>query len=112
MCGISFCLVNDNDLNPESLTHRGPDAYNTYSDESVRMDFHRLKINDVSDDGNQPMKLGNYYLICNGEIFNHKEIETVLSVKTSSKVIAKSSYIYSKLKHAMKKGTRNNHGNV
>ena len=76
MCGISFCLVNDNDLNPESLTHRGPDAYNTYIDESVRMDFHRLKINDVSDDGNQPMKLRNYYLICNGVYSTSSRIST------------------------------------
>jgi asparagine synthase (glutamine-hydrolysing) len=68
------------------------------------MDFHRLKINDVSDSGNQPMKLGNYYLICNGEIFNHKDIETMLNVKTTSEsdceIIL---HLYSRLKHVTKK---------
>ena len=33
---------------------------------------------------NQPMELNNYYLICNGEIFNHKKIINAYNFKTNS----------------------------
>ena len=33
-----------------------------------------VAINDLTDAGNQPMKYKDYYLICNGEIFNHQEL--------------------------------------
>ena len=37
--------------------------------------FHRLAINGVDDElSNQPFFIDGIYLICNGEIYNHKEI--------------------------------------
>jgi asparagine synthase (glutamine-hydrolysing) len=57
-----------------SLSHRGPDDISTFKNERVQMHFNRLKINDLSDNGNQPISFNNVRLICNGEIFNHKEL--------------------------------------
>ena len=40
------------------------------------MGFARLSINDVSSNGDQPLiKNDNYFLICNGEIYNHKILQ-------------------------------------
>jgi len=58
--------------------HRGPD--NTVSrqlDNKTYIVFHRLKINDQSDDGNQPLNHPqdlDLTLICNGEIYNYKDL--------------------------------------
>jgi len=55
--------------------NRGPDnTLDLYINNKIYMMFHRLCINDLSENGNQPMVLNNCYLICNGEIFNHKDI--------------------------------------
>ena len=71
----------------ERIRHRGPDN----SCDMVRigygnngllglwsfLSFHRLAINDLSEFGNQPMchpKDPNLILICNGEIYNHKQL--------------------------------------
>jgi asparagine synthase (glutamine-hydrolysing) len=37
------------------------------------MEFSRLAINDLSEDGMQPFVGGKSALVCNGEIFNHKD---------------------------------------
>lgn len=99
MCGIwVYCYKEGK----SSLTHgqiydafmkiqpRGPDRsvlkylpkYNLY------IGFHRLPIMDTSTKGDQPFiyetdnKL--YHLICNGEIYNHKELEEKYDITTSS----------------------------
>ena len=37
--------------------------------------FHRLAINGVGDEqSNQPFFIDGIYLVCNGEIYNHKQI--------------------------------------
>ena len=49
--------------------------------------FHRLKINDISDAGNQPLIHPNDYnlsLICNGEIYNWKSLAKENNFKTKS----------------------------
>ncbi len=58
-----------------SVKHRGPDNSVT-SDFGPEgwMGFHRLKIIDVSDDGNQPLQYGHIHLVCNGEIYNYHEL--------------------------------------
>lgn len=75
MCGIAFYLSASKDISSD-LSHRGPDCTNSFSDilNNFTLDFYRLKINDLSDDGNQPMQIGDCVLICNGEIFNHTKI--------------------------------------
>lgn len=85
MCGISINLVSERDILNNSLTHRGPDNYDIFVDNCVKMQFYRLKINDLSNAGNQPMQIGNCVLICNGEIFNHESLINMFSFQTQSK---------------------------
>jgi asparagine synthase (glutamine-hydrolysing) len=47
------------------------------------MDFYRLAINDLTDAGMQPFRDGNEMLICNGEIYNHKEFRKGNEISTS-----------------------------
>ncbi|CAK9825316.1 Asparagine synthetase [glutamine-hydrolyzing] [Anthophora retusa] len=80
----------------EKIAHRGPDAFKFEFDSSVKngyLGFHRLAIVDTLH-GMQPMRLYQYphlFLICNGEIYNHKEIslehEFVCSTKCDVEVI-------------------------
>ncbi|MCF8225264.1 MAG: asparagine synthase B [Bacteroidales bacterium] len=60
----------------QKIKYRGPDN-SQYADfdESGWMGFHRLKIMDVSDDGNQPMRNNNIHLVCNGEVYNYPELK-------------------------------------
>ncbi|XP_076748576.1 asparagine synthetase [Xylocopa sonorina] len=66
--------------NFEKITHRGPEAFKLEFDNSVKngyLGFHRLAIVD-NIYGMQPMRLYKYphlFLLCNGEIYNHKKIE-------------------------------------
>lgn len=85
MCGI-YCVlchpkktILSSYLNcSSSLSARGPDEHKTYDDSSIHMDFYRLAINGVSN-GSQPMMYKKYILICNGEIYNHKELESLIN---------------------------------
>ena len=83
MCGIFFHLSN-REINKETLreygekmNHRGPDSsVERMLNDKVNMYFlfHRLAINGLNEKGNQPMEIGNKILMCNGEIYNYKEI--------------------------------------
>lgn len=97
MCGI-FAFLSKKDINQiflEKLTRegmkckmRGPD--NTISriiNDNIFLLFHRLKINDTSDAGNQPLvhpEDFNLILICNGEIYNWKKLANENNFKTKS----------------------------
>ena len=82
MCGILFYQgyqdISDSDFDNaiNKLHLRGPDNNNNIKiTKNKRMGFTRLSINDVSEKGDQPLIYDNkYYLICNGEIYNHKEL--------------------------------------
>ena len=58
--------------------HRGPDnttdLFSTYQGYHLYFIFHRLAINGLDEKSNQPMKINNIVLLCNGEIYNHKEL--------------------------------------
>jgi len=41
---------------------------------NIFMGFHRLSINDLSDNGNQPFVSDDVVMMCNGEIYNYKEL--------------------------------------
>jgi len=88
MCGI-WTLINLKRKNPEldivklfqdfyNLKHRGPDNsyFETYN--NVTIGFHRLAIMDDTFNANQPFILEDNHrtviFICNGEIFNFKEL--------------------------------------
>ena len=87
MCGISFRLKSiKTNLISNAYTHRGPDDHAYFGDENVELEFNRLKINDLSNTGNQPLTLDDkYYLVCNGEIFNHEQINKSYGFFPSSK---------------------------
>ena len=57
------------------IKYRGPDnSVMIDLDEEGWMGFHRLKIMDTSDRGNQPLIHKNIHLICNGEVYNYPEL--------------------------------------
>lgn len=67
MCGITV------NLDP-TLHHRGPDDHRSKKLGKWTFGFNRLAINDTSDAGMQPFEQDGCMLVCNGEIYNHKEL--------------------------------------
>jgi asparagine synthetase B (glutamine-hydrolysing) len=72
-----------------NLTHRGPDHHHIehISPAGLTLGFHRLAIMNTSLQANQPFKqedpLGNtVILLCNGEIYNYKEVAEELGLPT------------------------------
>ncbi|WP_297637163.1 asparagine synthase (glutamine-hydrolyzing) [uncultured Clostridium sp.] len=62
----------------EAISHRGPDDFKTYEDESVLFSFRRLSIIDI-ENGSQPYIFKNKYIIVfNGEIYNYIELRDEL----------------------------------
>jgi asparagine synthase (glutamine-hydrolysing) len=57
-----------------NIQPRGPDSTVLIEQPHVFMGFQRLSINDLSDEGSQPMYNDDVYLLCNGEIYNYKDI--------------------------------------
>jgi asparagine synthase (glutamine-hydrolysing) len=80
MCGIFSYIGNSYSKeelldNFNRIVNRGPDSSKIISVNDVILGFHRLAINDLSEDGMQPFIDNNdIYLICNGEIYNHKKL--------------------------------------
>ena len=89
MCGIFYAFHNGDErvLAKEGLKikHRGPDNMTTLKSGKHYFMFHRLCINDLSSDGNQPFDIDDCILICNGEIYNSKELNDTYGFKTKSK---------------------------
>lgn len=83
MCGIFLYLQNEA-INSDKLNeiynnflkikNRGPDYSEYLVKNNMFIGFHRLAINDLTSSGNQPMINDNIILICNGEIYNYKEL--------------------------------------
>jgi asparagine synthase (glutamine-hydrolysing) len=59
----------------ELLNARGPDTGKIIQHEKHIFGFTRLSINDLSENGMQPFVDGDSILMCNGEIYNHKQLE-------------------------------------
>ena len=88
MCGIFTILNNsniDNDVIRDEFEkgkNRGPEnstlVYN--SDLNYVKGFHRLAINGLNTGSNQPINVGDCSLICNGEIYNYKNLYTLINV--------------------------------
>ena len=76
MCGIIALFGDEVEVSSHLLSHRGPDDYRTKTIGKCRMDFYRLAINDLTKAGMQPFVDGKEMLICNGEIYNHREFLT------------------------------------
>tara|TARA_Y100001958_G_scaffold159738_1_gene162911 strand:+ start:4308 stop:6206 length:1899 start_codon:yes stop_codon:yes gene_type:complete len=82
MCGIFSLLNNKNRFDGEHILdafnvgkNRGPENshISAFGDKLV-MGFHRLAINGLDDESMQPITIGACTLICNGEIYNYKEL--------------------------------------
>lgn len=93
MCGI-FSLLNNNDLIfPRQFIDeqfkrgegRGPE-HSILTDVNVKalFGFHRLAINGLNKESNQPIKFDNITLICNGEIYNFRELYKEMDVKPTT----------------------------
>ena len=89
MCGI-FCYCGNNydsEIlydNFNKIKNRGPDYSVLERIDKVFLGFHRLSINDLSSQGNQPFKKNGVYLICNGEIYNHSFLKEKYKIQTQS----------------------------
>jgi asparagine synthase (glutamine-hydrolysing) len=102
MCGIFGQIIKKDGLNKDGLNkdkafkaalkcqHRGPDntsdIFFNYNDYELYLVFHRLSINGLTAESNQPLTIDNTTMICNGEIYNYKElsVEYNIVLKTDS----------------------------
>ena len=78
MCGIAGLINYRSDhreIIRKSLSHRGPDAQNTYKYRNIYLIHTRLSIQDIAQ-GSQPMLIGNYVIVFNGEIYNHLSLRS------------------------------------
>jgi asparagine synthase (glutamine-hydrolysing) len=96
MCGI-FSLLNISDTNvlftEEFIKYqfmlgqrRGPE-HSVLQNVSIhaKFGFHRLAINGLNDKSNQPICIDDISLICNGEIYNYKELYELMKVNEEDK---------------------------
>jgi len=91
MCGI-FALLNSNvhsQINMGMIAevfqrgkNRGPETSKlvSYSNQEIVLGFHRLAINGLNEEANQPLILNGVELICNGEIYNYKNLYKSMNV--------------------------------
>jgi asparagine synthase (glutamine-hydrolysing) len=92
MCGIFALLNTNNDVNIikqefKKGERRGPEF--SKLEESIKnavFGFHRLAINGLNPESNQPFFINNIMLICNGEIYNYKQLYKSMNItpKTGS----------------------------
>ena len=94
MCGIFALLNNSGLISKKKISNnfgkgskRGPEmsAYVSLGN-LVEMGFHRLAINGIDSTSGQPMTIDGITLICNGEIYNYKELYKIIDTepKTNS----------------------------
>jgi len=79
MCGIAGLvgLSPDDELlrrMAERMSHRGPDSQGIWSDKRAGLAFRRLAIIDLDHRSDQPLHLGPWHMVFNGEIYNYKEL--------------------------------------
>ena len=88
MCGI-FSLINNNytQIKQELIEtafykgkNRGPEKSSLHHYAELVLGFHRLAINGLNDISNQPIIINDIVLICNGEIFNYKELYELMNI--------------------------------
>jgi len=88
MCGIFALLNNENEFTEGFIQHqfqqgrsRGPE-FSVFTKVGIKVvyGFHRLAINGLNAESNQPLNHDNIILICNGEIYNYKELYEQMNV--------------------------------
>ena len=93
MCGLTV-FYNISKLDKETnklydyIKNRGPDKKIIKKYDNLNCLFSRLAIQDLSDNGDQPIlsKSKNLLMLFNGEIYNHYEIRTILINKYQHKI--------------------------
>lgn len=92
MCGFCGYLNQRQDVDPgllkqmqETLVHRGPDEEGSFIDQNLGLAFRRLQVIDLKG-GSQPLcsEDESLWLMCNGEIYNYKELRQDLLAKGHS----------------------------
>jgi asparagine synthase (glutamine-hydrolysing) len=87
MCGI-FALLNTNNIDKDEILEqfekgkrRGPE-YSKLDNSYLKMSlgFHRLAINGLNTQSNQPIVFNDVILICNGEIYNYKQLYEQMNI--------------------------------
>ena len=63
----------------DKINHRGPDDTKLYSVQDMWIGFKRLAIMDTSHNGDQPFVHKEIHLVCNGEIYNYKDLKQKFS---------------------------------
>lgn len=91
MCGI-FALLNSDKIPITTINNeflkgqgRGPEFSkldNSYM--KMTLGFHRLAINGLNNESNQPLVIDNVVLICNGEIYNYKQLYKYMGVQPTT----------------------------
>jgi asparagine synthase (glutamine-hydrolysing) len=91
MCGI-FALLNNSDIFTDDFVNeqfkkgqnRGPE-FSILRQVSMKavFGFHRLAINGLNSESNQPIVIDNVSLVCNGEIYNYKELYELMKIPTN-----------------------------
>ncbi len=56
-----------------AMAHRGPDGEGVWTDSVAGLAFRRLAIIDLDPRSNQPLHLGRWHLVFNGEIYDYRE---------------------------------------
>jgi asparagine synthase (glutamine-hydrolysing) len=92
MCGIFALLNYDQKYNQDFIQTqfekgkgRGPEnSIIQKVGNKILFGFHRLAINGLNSESNQPLIKGDLTLICNGEIYNYKELYALMSSGNSS----------------------------
>ena len=95
MCGIFTLLNNISTYREDKIKEafqkgvgRGPEYSElmnvTNNDEKLMFGFHRLAINGLNEISNQPLTIDNIVLICNGEIYNYKELYQMLEIEPTT----------------------------
>ena len=87
MCGIFTLLNYENKYSIEFITQqfkngsaRGPEnSQLSKVSRKAMMGFHRLAINGLTQESSQPIIKGDLVLICNGEIYNYKELYALMT---------------------------------
>jgi asparagine synthase (glutamine-hydrolysing) len=81
MCGIFYTstpAISNVVASSRTLSNRGPDASSEQIIDGKFFAFHRLAINDLSSAGMQPFVTEKFVFICNGEIYNSKNLRSMV----------------------------------
>ena len=73
--------INNFKKSAKLISHRGPDQNHSIHNEWISMEFFRLSIRDLSENGSQPMAdySKRYIIVFNGEIYNTSELKKKLT---------------------------------